>query len=294
MSILKNITRESQYLKQNSALFPPLLKQIPNPPEGIYWQGLEPSIWLKMPRVAVVGSRKVSPYGREVTRRLAGQLARSGVVIISGLAYGIDSVAHEAALEAGGLTVAVLPTSLDRIYPASHQALATRIARQGSLISEYEPRAQIFKNNFIARNRLVSGLSDILLITEASLKSGSLHTARFALEQGKTVMAVPGNITSENSEGTNNLIKSGAIPATTADDVLFALGLSTGKHSRHQTFSGTPEQELLLKLIRQGVSDQDELAAAAKLDGPALATGLTALELSGHIRAAGGGRWTAV
>jgi len=227
-----------------------------------------------------------------VTQKLGMELVRIGVVIISGLALGIDSIAHRGALEAGGTTVAVLPTPLDTIYPPSHNQLARQIVqRGGTLISEYSSGSISFKANFIARNRIVSGLADILLITEAAAKSGSLHTARFALEQGKTVMAVPGNITSLGSEGCNNLIKSGAQPVTDVEDVIFALGLKLAKTKPNQHFHGSPQEKTLLNLIADGQRNQDELAASAGLEPAELNHALTMLEISGYIRPGGGGHW---
>ncbi len=277
-------------LKRNSRDFPEVIRQIASPPQKLFWRGVSPQEWLDKPKVAVVGSRKITSYGRAVTTKLVTELARAGVVIISGLAYGVDITAHRAALDCDGVTVAVLPGSVNNIYPAMHAHTAEQITRKGTLMSEYEETDISFKSNFIARNRIVSALADVLLITEAAVNSGSLHTARFALEQGKTVMAVPGNITSLISEGTNNLIKSGAAPVTSADDVLFALGLSKSA-ALSRNFQGSPSEERVLELIREGIADQEELVAAAGLDSPQLSSVLTMLELGGYIRPAGGGRW---
>lgn len=279
-------------LKHDASDFPDILRWIPSPPKELFWLGAHPSSLLSQPRVAIVGSRKVSTYGRAVTEQLAGQLARLGVVIVSGLALGVDSVAHQAALDSGGLTIAVLPTSLDQIYPASHLNLARQIVeRGGCLTSEYPPGTEAFPSNFIARNRLVSGLADVLLITEAAKNSGTMHTAGFALEQGRTVMAVPGNINSPGSEGCNNLIKTGAAPVTGLEDVLFALGLDLGAQKQTKIFRGSANEQKIFDLIRRGIADQEELAKAAKLDSPALSAALTILEINGHIRA-DRGSWT--
>lgn len=280
-------------LKQHDPNFPKILLQIPSPPKELYWAGAEPSSWLNRPRVAIVGSRKVTPYGRDITDRLAGELARAGAIIVSGLAYGADSIAHQAAIKAGSPTVAVLPTELSRIYPAAHTNLARQIVEQsGTLVSEYGPGSVPNRGNFIARNRLISGLAEVLLITEAAVNSGTLHTAAFALEQGRTVMAVPGNITSLSSEGCNNLIKSGALPVTDAGDVLFALNIKAAP-ARQQTFRGTDEEKAVMKLIVQGVHAQEELALKAKMDGAGIGRVLTTLEINGHIKPLGGGNWTA-
>lgn len=281
-------------LKLGQEDYPEVLANIDSPPKRLYWSGQNPQVWLGLPRVAVVGSRKLTGYGKLITEKLVTDLAHAGVVIISGLAYGIDITAHRAALQAGGLTVAVLPSSLERIYPAAHANTAEQITEQGALITEYPEGSQIaWKANFIARNRLISALSDVLLIPEAALKSGSLHTARFALEQGKTVMAVPGNITSLTSEGCNNLIKSGAVPATSAEDVMFALKIRPSGKPKKTLFSGSESEKMVYELIKQGVGDQEEVALAARLNARQMASALTMLELSGYIRPAGAGQWTA-
>jgi DNA processing protein len=279
-------------LKVRDAGYPDNLRHMADPPAQIYWAGKPPASWINRPRVAIVGSRKLTAYGRAITDKLAGELAAAGVVIISGLAYGIDVTAHLAALKARGTTVAVLPSGLDQIYPAAHLNIARQITEQGSLVTEYAPGSIIaFKSNFIARNRIISGLADAVLIPEAALKSGSLHTARFAMEQGKAVLAVPGNITSPASEGCNNLIKNGAIPVTSADDVFFALKISPADKSRIKRFVGTPVEEKVYSLIKEGFSDQEQLATVAELDSPTLSSTLTMLEISGHVRAVGAGNW---
>jgi DNA processing protein len=272
--------------------YPEILLNIAGPPAALYWSGQDISSWLDRPKLAVVGSRKYSAYGKSVTERIVTKLSRAGIVIISGLAYGIDITAHRAALAAGGTSVAVLPSSLDQIYPAAHLNAARQIAQTGSLITEYPPGTNIaFKSNFIARNRIISGLADAILIPEAALKSGSLHTARFAMEQGKIVMAIPGNITSPSSEGCNNLIKAGAIPVTNADDIFFALKVPPAGQPVQDNFRGTGLEAAVYELIKEGVTDQEELVAAAKIDPPTLSSTLTMLEISGYIRPAGAGNW---
>jgi DNA processing protein len=270
--------------------YPKVLNHIPDPPAQIYYAGQEPDSWLNRPRVAIVGSRKFSTYGKSIAAKFAYELAQTGVVIISGLAFGIDITAHKAALEAGGITVAVLGTGLDSIYPAAHYHIAEQIIENGSLISEYPSGTPGYPVNFIARNRLISALAEAVIIPEAALKSGSLHTARFAMEQGKTVMAVPGNITSPASEGCNNLIKSGAVPVTSTDDIFFALKISPDSQ-RQKSFRGTELEEKIYSLIRDGISDQEELVAAARIDSPTLSSTLTMLEISGYIRPVGAGGW---
>lgn len=278
-------------LTVKNAGIPSILAAIPAPPKELYVMG-ELGPLMQMPRVAIVGSRKVSPYGRHVTQRLAESLARAGVVIVSGLALGVDAIAHKACLEAGGKTIAVLPTSLDSIYPSSHRHLAEAIVRQGgALVSEYAPGMPGLKKNFIERNRLVSGISDAVLITEAAIKSGTLHTANYALDQGKTVMAVPGNVTSPTSEGTNNLLKSGAIMVTEAADVLAALNLALIGSQRQLPLGSNREEQVLIDLLADGMTDSSELLQTSKLDASTFNQTLTMLEITGKIRATGAGHW---
>lgn len=280
-------------LTLSDTLYPDVLRNIHQPPKRLYWMGNTPQDWRSRPSVAIVGSRKISAYGHVVTQKISGELARHGVVIISGLALGVDSVAHQSALDAGGCTVAVLPTPLEDIYPPSHLNLARQIIQSGgTLISEYPAGSDVFRVNFIIRNRIVSGLADILLITEAAVNSGTMHTARFALEQGKTVMAVPGNINNPGSEGCNNLIKSGAIPVTDVNDVLFALHMPSAKLGKaRKTDNLNDNQRKLIELIAGGLADQEELAVACDLDAAQLGTTLTSLELAGMVRPEGAGRW---
>jgi DNA processing protein len=274
--------------------YPDMLRHIPSPPKQLFIAGKQLPDILKRPRVAIVGSRKVSAYGREVTTRLARALAERGVVIISGLAFGVDALAHRAALEAGGTTVAVLPGPVESICPASHTQLAHQITtNDGLLVSEYAAGSDVHIVNFIARNRLVSGLSEVLVITEAAEKSGSLHTARFALEQGRDVMAVPGSIFSPTSVGTNNLIKAGAMPVTDYTDVLHALGLEELPLQAAATppQGDTPQEQLLLDLLAQGPRDGDALLAASGLDVARFNQTLTMLEITGKARSLGGRQW---
>jgi len=271
---------------------PERLQQIASPPKLLYCAGASLDDLLQYACVAVVGSRKVTAYGRQVTTQLAGQLAEQGVVIISGLALGVDAIAHQAALDASGKTIAVLPGPLETIYPRSHQQLAEQILEQGgALVSEYPEGTEPFRTNFIARNRLVAGLCDTLLITEAAEKSGSLHTARFALEQGKEVLAVPGNITSSTSTGANNLLKAGAVPVTSTEDILVTLGLREHTTGIKSVIGRDPEEQAVLDLLLQGVSDGEELQRTSKLDITSFNQTLTMLEISGKIRALGANQW---
>ncbi|HEV7454085.1 MAG TPA: DNA-processing protein DprA [Candidatus Saccharimonadales bacterium] len=272
--------------------YPAKLRNIADPPAKLYIEGSDVNELLTHPAISIVGSRKVSAYGQTVTSSLAHDLAKAGILIISGLALGVDSIAHKAALDSGGLTLAVLPAGLDRIYPGSHRRLAEQIVRQGgALVTEYNTNTTPYPSNFIARNRIVSALSDAVLITEAAERSGTLSTARFALEQGKDVLAVPGNITSPTSAGTNNLIKAGATPVTCLNDVLRALGLESGTAKR-APHSGDPQEQIILDILFSGTSDGAELLAASNMPVSLFNQTLTMLEIKGQVRPLGNNHWT--
>ncbi len=244
-------------------------------------------------RVSIVGTRKVTPYGRQVTERFARELAGQGIVIISGLAFGVDSIAHEAALSVGGLTIAVLPSSLSRIYPAAHTGLARRILEQGgALVSEYPVGTDIaFKNQFVERNRIVAGMADAILITEAAKDSGTMHTARFANEQNRDVFAVPGNITSPSSEGVNNLLRaSKAHPALCTDDILHALGMGT-LEERPPMRGRTANEQVIIDLITANITSGDDILERSGLAIQSFNEALTMLEIFGTVYALGNNHW---
>jgi DNA processing protein len=288
----KYITMKVNKLTLNSPDYPEILRDLALPPKQLFVMGDLTPLLVK-PRLAVVGSRKVTPYGKLVTTQLAGEIARKGVVIVSGLALGVDALAHAAALDNGGLTLAVLANGLPDIQPKTNHHLAMRILKQGgAIVSEYPEGAPPLRENFIARNRIVSGLSDGVLITEAAAKSGTMHTANFALEQGRAVMAVPGNIHSPLSEGTNNLIKTGAIPVTTSADILLALGLSDSHNRQTELFGSTKEEVLILTLLQSGLTDASELLRNSKLAAAEFNQTLTMLEITGKIRPLGAGHWS--
>jgi DNA processing protein len=270
---------------------PDRLKQIPDPPKQLFIRGEALENLLQKPCLTVVGSRKVSPYGREITNRLVTDVSRAGVVIISGLAFGVDALAHRAALEAGGPTIAVLPTSIDNIQPASHRALAESIIeRGGALVSEYASGAFVQKWNFVQRNRIASGLSQATLITEAGERSGTLHTASFALEQGREVLAVPGNITSPTSAGTNNLIKMGATPVTSSADILQVLGIEPVQ-AGGLILGDNLEEQRIIDLLHADVRDGDELLKRSGLNISRFNQTMTMLEIAGKITLLGGNNW---
>jgi len=276
-----------------ASVVPARIRNIAQPPNQLFIRGEDVNVLLNLPCVTIVGSRKVSAYGKAVTIALAEGLARAGVVIISGLAFGVDSIAHQAALEAGGKCIAVLPTSLQHIYPASHRSLAQRIAEQGgALVSEYEAAEPTYPSHFIARNRLVSAMGDAVLITEAAERSGTLSTARFALEQGKDVLVVPGNITSPTSAGTNNLLKAGATPITCVEDILHVLGLSAAtRRGKHAPKGATAAEQALLDLLYGGISDGVELLTRSQQSISLFNQTLTMLEIRGQIRPLGNNHW---
>lgn len=290
-TLFKSFCMNVNKLTPISPDFPEVLKHIPQPPKVLYGKGGVLSDLLSRPCIAIAGSRKVTAYGKAVTTKLAGELARAGVVIVSGLAIGVDALAHRAAIEAGGLTIAVLPGSLDRVYPGSHQQLAQLIIeRGGALVTEYPSGSRTYPGNFIARNRIASGLSKAVLITEAAEKSGTLHTARFALEQGKDVLAVPGNITSPTSVGTNNLIKTGAIPVTSVEDIFHVLGIKA-KAPSLTPHGATPQEQTIITLLLHGENDGEILHARSNLDISQFNQALTMLEITGKVRSLGANKW---
>lgn len=204
--------------------YPALLKEIPHPPFGIYVFG---NIEYSQPALAVVGTRSATPQGKEIAKRFANQLGNSGITIISGLALGIDACAHQGALEADGKTIAVLGTPLNNIYPKQNINLAKEIQeKNGAVISEFPFNQEYHPQNFLARNRIISGLSNGIIVIEAPKRSGSLATAKFALEQNREIFVIPGNVTSKNYRGSNELIKAGANIVTEPEDILSYYGIS--------------------------------------------------------------------
>ena len=249
--------------------------------------------------VAIVGSRHNTKYGEEVAYKLAYELGKRGVVVVSGLAFGIDSIGHRGCLDAGGITVAVLGTAIDRIYPTAHIGLAREIiAKNGAIISEYAPGSSPFtKTSFLERNRLISGFSDIVVVVEAAEKSGSLNTATHAIEQGKTVFAVPGNITNPYSQGCNKLIKQGAIPYTGPDDILRELfpedfAKQHKKHHQQSLIGDTDTETLVLVALSQGFRDGEQIMRATKLPPEVFNQTVTLLEIKGRLRALGANHWS--
>jgi DNA processing protein len=268
-----------------------ILTSLAKSPEKLYFIGNLPE--KRVPSVAIVGTRKPTSYGKEVTHTLAYELAKRGVVVVSGLALGVDGLAHRAALEAGGTTLAVLGNGLGTIYPATHKSLAEDIVRSGgAILSEYEPHESAKSWTFLARNRIVSGLADAIIITEAAARSGTLNTAMHALEQGKEVFVVPGNITSPMSVGCNTLIKQGATPISSVDEILEIIAPNLITTQGLLPLGSNALETKIIELIASGVRDGDELQNQAGSTATDLSMALTMLEVAGSIRNLGANQWT--
>jgi len=263
--------------------YPSLLAQLHDPPPALHVRGDVDC--LSVAAVAVVGARSCSSYGAQVARDLAGELARAGVVVVSGLARGIDGEAHRGALAGGGITVAVLGCGIDRDYPRSHAELAQRIRANGAVVSEYAPGIEPAPWRFPARNRIIAGLCLATVVVEARERSGALITADFALELGRDVFAVPGEITSALSAGTNDLLRQGAIPLTAARDVLAAIGFEPQPPPRPRV---SERAVSVLDLLGEGARDADELVRLTGQSSSEVAAVLVELELAGLVAAADG------
>jgi DNA processing protein len=266
-------------LRRRDAGYPSLLAAIHDPPPSLYVRGAASESILSGPAVAVVGARSCSAYGRSVARALARELAAAGLVVISGMARGIDGEAHRGALEAG-VTVAVLGCGIDRDYPAANAELARRICERGLVVSEYEPGVEPAPWRFPARNRIIAGLCEATVVVEAREKSGALITADFALDEGRDVLAVPGEITSGLSAGTNALIRLGAVPVTCAGDILelFHLAPAAPESAPLPAAAAT-----LLERLRDGAMTADELVRASGVDPAAASAALVELELGRRV-----------
>ena len=269
-------------VRRGDGSYPALLAQIPDPPSRLWLRGDAPPELLDRPAVAIVGARACSGYGRSVARLLATEAAAAGAVVISGMARGVDGEAHRGALAAGGATVAVLGCGIDRDYPAVHAELAGAIVAAGGLVvSEYEPGVEPAPWRFPARNRIIAGLARATVVVEARERSGALITADFALEDGREVLAVPGEITSALSAGTNALLRIGATPATSSADVLEALGLEAQPPT--QTIPEDPVASAVLNAVWAGAGTPDELSRATGVGAGEIAAALALLELAGAV-----------
>jgi DNA processing protein len=267
-----------RFVPRSAPAFPPLLAAIHDPPPGLFLRGDADPKLLAWPAVAIVGARACSGYGAQIARMLGRELAAAGLVVVSGLARGVDAEAHRGALDASGPTVAVLGCGIDRDYPAAHSELARRVAATGLIVSEYAPGVEPAPWRFPARNRIVAGLAAATVVVEARERSGALITADLALEEGREVFAVPGEITSALSAGTNALLRLGAAPLTRVEDVLESLGIETAS-----AVAAVPcgLAAVVLERLRDRPQGVDELVRVTGLGSDAVARSLVELELAG-------------
>jgi DNA processing protein len=274
--------------------YPQRLKEIEQPPPVLYVRGeLSPEdSWA----VAIVGTRRVTPYGRQVTEQIASFLASNGVTVVSGLARGVDAIAHNAALKAGGRTLAVLGSGVDRIYPPENRTLAEQIFKRGAVLSDYAPGTPPEASNFPPRNRIISGLSMAVVVIEAGETSGALITAEFAAEQGREIFAVPGNILAPQSKGTNKLIQQGALPLLSASDIMQALNLTrVGQHKAARKALPADEVEAkLLTAMGEEPLHVDEIRSHTGLPVEKVSATLVMMELKGMVRQVGNMHYVAV
>jgi len=301
------------YISRNNPRFPSLLKEIPDPPVGIFFMGMLPAD--NTEKVAIIGSRGCSEYGLLTARLLAQPLAAAGIVIVSGMARGVDSMAHRGALQGEGITIAVLGCGVDICYPAENRELRKQILQKGCVVSEYPPGVRPAPGFFPARNRIISGLSRAVVVTEAGLKSGTLITVDQAQEQGREVLAVPGNISSKLSQGTNQLIRDGAFPVSNHEDILNILGntfkpsntFKPGKapkpklpvqdlsknpqNPKNSNISLAPDEKRVYDRLSLAPVSFDYLADVSEVDIGRLHLICTGLELKGLVKKLPGARY---
>jgi DNA processing protein len=274
--------------------YPARLKEIDQPPPVLYIRGelTAEDAWA----VAVVGTRRVSAYGRQVTEEAASILAGNGVTVISGLARGVDAIAHQSALKAGGRTIAVLGCGVDRIYPPEHAPLAEKIIAHGAIVSDYAPGTPPDASNFPPRNRIISGLSKATVIVEAGETSGALITAQFAIDQGREVFAVPGNIYALQSKGTNRLIAQGARPMLSVRDLLDVLNLTrvTEQRAVRNILPVDEIESKLMTILTHEPLHMDEIRNQSGLPIERVSAALVMMELKGMVRQVGGMNYIAV
>lgn len=280
-------TKGIQVLTWLDESYPRRLKEIEQPPPVLYLRGelIPEDTWA----VAIVGTRRVTPYGRQVTEEIAAFLAANGVTVVSGLARGVDAIAHSAAIKAGGRTLAVLGSGVDRIYPPENRAIAEQIFEHGAVLSDYAPGTPPESSNFPPRNRIISGLSMAVVVIEAGETSGALITAEFAAEQGREIFAVPGNILAPQSKGTNKLIQRGALPLLSASDIMQALNLTrVGQHKAAQkTLPADDVEAKLLAAIGDEPLHVDEIRNQTDLPVEKVSATLVMMELKGMVRQVG-------
>ncbi len=275
-------------------LYPLRLKEIDQPPPVLYVRGslTTEDAWA----VAVVGTRRVSAYGRQVTEEMAAFLAVNGVTVVSGLARGVDAISHQSALKAGGRTIAVLGSGVDRIYPPEHAQLAGKIIASGAVVSDYAPGTPPEASNFPPRNRIISGLTLATVVVEAGETSGALITAQFAVDQGRDVFAVPGNILAPQSKGTNRLIAQGAHPLLSGRDLLEALNLTRVAEQRvvRKALPGDEIETKLMNVLTHEPLHMDEIRNQTGLPIERVSAALAMMELKGLVRQVGGMNYVAV
>jgi DNA processing protein len=282
--MLKEI-REISITNKN---YPKLLKKIKEPPKILYYLG---EIKAVENCFAIVGTRRCTDYGKEIAYRIACDLAEANLTIVSGFAPGIDTAAHKAAIEKGKRTIAVLGTGLDEksIYPKSNLKLIDKILECGGcLISEFPPGTPGAKYTFPQRNRIISGLSLGVLVVEARMQSGALITANYAKEQGRKIFAIPGSIFSQTSKGCHSLIKNGAKLVENAEDILEELGIRKLEVERREIKGKTPEENLILEVLKEGALDIEKIIEKTKLSPSKVASIISILEIEGKIKNLGG------
>lgn len=293
--VLEEIHRqEIKILTWDDEDYPNRLREIPQSPPVLYVRGdytMEDE-WA----VAIVGTRRFTSYGRQVAERVASTLARSGVTIISGLARGVDGIAHRAALEAGGRTIAILGNGVDHIYPPEHRSLAKDIIKQGAIMSTYPLGTPPDGSNFPPRNRIISGLSKAIIVVEAGKRSGALITANYAVEQGREVFSVPGNIYAPKSIGTNQLIKKGAHPLLDPQDVLELLDMTqiVEQKTARVVLPSNPTEATLFQVLEVEPMHVDEISAEANLPVEEVTSTLALMELKGMVRKLRGMKYESV
>jgi DNA processing protein len=274
--------------------YPGRLKEIEQPPPVLYIRGdyLPDDLYA----VAIVGTRRVTPYGRQITEELSAYLASNGITVISGLARGVDALAHQTALKAGGRTIGVLGSGVDKIYPPEHRQLAEQMMKSGGIVSDYAPGTPPDASNFPPRNRIISGLSLAVVVIEAGETSGALITAEFAAEQGREIFAVPGSILAPQSKGTNKLIQKGALPLLSVNDLMQALNLTRmGEHKAARKIIPTDETEArLMNVLGVEPLHVDEIRNQAELPIEKVSAALALMELKGMVRQVGGMNYVAV
>jgi DNA processing protein len=287
-------SQKIQVLTWEDELYPERLKEIEQPPPVLYLRGeyLPEDLF----SVAIVGTRRVTPYGRQVTEELAAYLGANGLTVVSGLARGVDALAHHACLKAGGRTLAVLGSGVDRIYPPEHSHLAAQIMERGAIISDYAPGTPPDASNFPPRNRIISGLSLAVVVIEAGETSGALITAEFAAEQGREVFAVPGSILAPQSRGTNKLIQQGAQPLLTPSDLMQALDLTRTNEQKavRKIVPGDAIEAQLWQTLGEQPVHVDEIRNLTGLPIEKVSATLALMELKGMVRQVGGMNYVAI